>query len=150
MRRTLLFFVFVAFCMVAKAQFTVYKPVIPDNSRSRSTPIVPQLPNYSNPFTTYTPAETVVTGKKFNAVVFYESSTGHEATYRLPVIVNNGSVNKIIFNDNGGCVHIGINNSGYKYYGGKLEYIEEYDIFTTEVTIVYSSDSWQKYIVVIE
>jgi hypothetical protein len=137
MRRKILFLVFIVVSIIAKAQFTVfkpaipnnsrstqsaprstypftvYKPAIPDNSRSRSTPIVPQLPNYSNPFTTYTPAETVVTGKKINAVVFYESSTGHEATYRLPVIVNNGSVNKIIFNDNGGCVHIGINNSGH-------------------------------------
>ena len=64
-------------------------------------------------------------------------------------MVNKGSVDKIIFNDKGGCVHVGINNSGYKYYGGKLEYDKDIDAYTTEVTIVYSN-SWQKYTVVIQ
>lgn len=147
MRRTILFLAFVVISMVAKAQFLIYEPVIPN--KSRSTPIVPQTPNYDNPFITYTPSETVVTGKTYNAVVFYESSTGHQATYTLPVVVNNGSVNKIIFNNNGGCVHVGINNSGYKYYGGKLEYAKEVDAYYTEVTIVYSN-SWQNFSIFIE
>jgi hypothetical protein len=68
--------------------------------------------------------------------VFYKSSTGHEETYTLPVVVNNGSVEKIIFNENGGCVHVGINHSGYKYYGGDLEYVRDVDAYFTEVTIV--------------
>lgn len=149
MRRSFIFLVFIVVSMVAKAQFTIYKPVptIPDNSYS--TPIVPQLPTPSNPFSTYRPAETVVTGTTYNAVVFYESSTGHEATYKLPVVVNGGAVKKIIFNNNGGCVHVGINNSGYKYYGGELKYIKEIEAYATEVTIVYPN-SWQKYTVVIE
>jgi hypothetical protein len=147
MRRTILFLGFIVVSMIAKAQFTVYEPAIPNYSRS--TPIVPRVPNFDIPFATYTPAETVVTGTTYNATVLYESSTGHENTYKLPVVVNNGSVNKIIFNDNGGCVHIGINNSGYKYYGGKLEYLKEYDVYATEVTIVYS-DSWQKFTILIE
>lgn len=144
MRRSLLFLVFVFVCMFANAQFYVYKPYVPDNSRS--TPIVPRN---NGPFATYTPSETVVTGKTYNATVFYKSSTGYENTYTLPVVVNNGSVDKIIFNNNGGCVHIGINNSGYKYYGGDLEYVEEIKAYTTEVTIVYS-DSWQKFNIFIE
>ena len=144
MRRTLLFFVFVVVCMVAKAQFTIYKPIIPDNSRS--TPVVPKS---IGPFSVYTPSETIVRGTTYNATVFYESSTGHEATYKLPVVVNNGSVDKIIFNDNGGCVHVGINNSGYKYYGGDLEYINDINAYATEVTVVYSN-SWQKFTIIIE
>ena len=155
MRRPALFLILVVVSMIAKAQFLVYQPatssssrstqsaqrsnspflvyqpVIPDNSRS--TPIVPR--NYG-PFITYTPAETVVRGTTYNAIVLYKSSTGHENTYTLPVVVNNGSVQKIIFNDKGGCVHVGINNSGYKYYGGDLEYIDELEAYATEVTIV--------------
>ena len=145
MRRTLLFLSFIVVSMLAKAQFTTYKPYIPDNSRS--TPIVPRN---NGPFSTYTPSETVVTGKTYYATVLYESSTGHENTYTLPVVVNNGSVVKIIFNNNGGCVHVGINHSGYKYYGGDLEYIKELDAYATEVTIVYSSTNWQKYTIFIE
>ncbi len=166
MKRTLIFLFLIAASVVAKAQFTVYKspeqsnsysnpstigpfsvyqPAIPDFSHS--TPIVPR--NYG-PYSTYTPAETVVTGTTFNATVFYKSSTGHENTYKLPVVVNKGAVQKIIFNDNGGCVHVGVNHSGYKYYGGDLEYIKDYNVYATEVTIVYSSNNWQKYTVVIE
>ena len=144
MRRCLFFLFFVAVSMIAKAQFTIYEPVIPDNSRS-----VPfQSRNYG-PFSSYTPSETIVRGTTYNATVYYESSTGHENTYRLPVVVNNGSVNKICF-DNGGSVHIGINNSGYKYYGGDLEYIRDIDGYATVVTIIYSNDSWQKFTVVIQ
>lgn len=169
MRRKILFLVFIVVSMIANAQFTVFKPVVPDNSRSSSSvprssspftvykPVVPDnsrstpiVPKSYGPFSTYTPAETVVTGKTYNATVLYESSTGHENTYELPVVVNNGSVVKIIFNKNGGCVHTGINNSGYKYYGGDLEYIKEYDVYATEVTIVYSRERWQKYTVIIE
>ncbi len=163
-----MFLVFILVSMIAKAQFyvykpyglgnsgstssapssigpfSVYKPYVPDNSRS--TPIAPRR---KGPFYTYTPEETVVTGKTYNATVLYTSSTGHENTYELPVVVNKGSVNKIIFNDKGGCVHVGINHSGYKYYGGELEYIKEYDIYATKVTIVYS-DSWQEFIVLID
>lgn len=144
MKKVFLFFVFVFVSMYANAQFTTYKPYIPNNSRS--TPIVPKQ---YGPFSTYTPSETVVTGTTYNATVFYKSSTGHENTYKLPVVVNNGSVDKIIFNNNGGCVHIGVNNSGYKYYGGDLEYVKDVDAYVTEVTIVYS-DSWQKFTIFIE
>jgi hypothetical protein len=151
MRRTILFYVFIAVSMIAKAQsripYTTYEPVLPDYSRS--TPILPRVPNYDIPYTTYTPTETVVTGTTYKATVLYESSTGYENTYKLPVVVNKGSVDKIIFNDKGGCVHVGINNSGYKYYGGKLKYIKEYDVYATEVTIVYSN-SWQRYTIYIE
>lgn len=66
MRKSFILLVFIVVSMVAKAQFTTYKPVIPDNSYS--TPIVPKLPTPSNPFSTYVPSETVVTGKTYNAV----------------------------------------------------------------------------------
>ena len=129
---------------------SVYQPVEPDYSRS--TPIV--RPKYNRSTggligSVYVPVETQVSGKTFNATVLYESSTGHKATYKLPVVVHNGSVDKIIFNNNGGCVHIGINHSGYKYYGGKLKYLSDVNAYVTEVTIV-NSNSWQKYTVVIE
>lgn len=144
MKRSLLLFAFVFVSMFANAQFSTYQPYVPN--KSRSTPIVPKQ---YGPFSTYTPTETVVTGKTFNATVIYKSSTGHENTYTLPVVVNNGSVDKIIFNNNGGCVHIGINNSGYQYYGGDLEYVKEVEAYVTEVTIVYS-DFWQKFTIFIE
>ena len=144
MRRIFIILSFIVVSMVAKAQFTIYKPLAPDNSRS--TPIVPRN---IGPFTPYTPSETIVRGTTYNATVFYKSSTGHEETYTLPVVVNNGSVEKIIFNENGGCVHVGINHSGYKYYGGDLEYVRDVDAYFTEVTIVYS-DFWQKFSIFIE
>lgn len=144
MRRTLLFLVFIVVSMIAKAQFTVYQPVYPDNSRS-----VPIVPRTNSRYPEYVPTPTVVSGKTYNAIVLYESSTGHENTYKLPVVVKNGSVDKICFSD-GGSVHTGINNSGYKYYGGKLEYVKDLDAYVTEVTIVYSSTSWHKYTVVIQ
>ncbi len=152
MRRTLLFLVFVVVSMIAKAQFVTYEPVYSDRSYS-----TPSIPNYSTPitprskapFVTYTPAETVITGRTYNAVVLYESASGHEANYNLSVVVDNGYVKKINLNNNGGCVHTGINNSGYKYYGGKLEYIKDLDAYATEVTVVYS-DFWQKFTVLIE
>ena len=144
MRRFVLLLIICVVSMVAKAQFTTYKPLIPNNSRS-----APVAPPSIGPFSVYTPSETIVRGTTYYATVGYESSTGHENTYTLPVVVNNGSVDKIIFNDNGGCVHVGINNSGYKYYGGKLEYIDEIKAYATEVTIVYS-DSWQKFTIIIE
>ena len=46
-------------------------------------------------------------------------------------------------------MHIGINNSGYQYYGGDLEYVKEVEAYVTEVTIVYS-DFWQKFTIFIE
>lgn len=143
MRKSFLFVVFIVLSLVAKAQFTVYQPAIPNPSRS--TPIVPK--SYG-PFTTYTPSSTVVRGKTYNAIIFYESSSGQESTYKLPVVVNNGSVDKICFND-GGSVHVGINNSGYNYYGGKLEYIEDIEAYATEVTVVYPN-FWQKFTVIIQ
>lgn len=144
MRRSLIVLVLFFVSMFANAQFTYYKNVEPNYSRS--TPVVPRS---IGPFSVYTPPETVVTGKTFYATVFYKSSTGHENHYTLPVVVNNGSVQKIIFNDNGGCVHVGVNHSGYKYYGGDLEYVKEVDAYMAEVTIVYS-DSWQKFTIFID
>lgn len=145
MKKIISTFVMVLACAVANAQFSVYTPTNPDYSRS--TPIAP--PPSTGPFTVYTPSETQVVGRTYNATVYYESSTGHENTYKLPVVVRNGSVDKICFRD-GGSVHVGINNSGYKYYGGELEYVKEYDVFATEVKIVYSGGSWAKYTVIIQ
>ena len=144
MRRFVLLLFICVVSMVAKAQFTTYKPLIPNNSRS-----APVAPPSIGPFSVYTPSETIVRGTTYYATVGYESSTGHKNVYTLPVVVNNGSVEKIIFNENGGCVHVGINHSGYKYYGGDLEYVRDVDAYFTEVTIVYS-DFWQKFSIFIE
>ena len=142
MRRIFLFSVFIIISIIAKAQFSVYEPA--DPNYSRSTPIEPRN---NGPFSVYTPDETVVNGTVYNATVIYESSSGHHNTYILPVIVNNGSVNQICF-PKGGSVHIGINHSGYKYYGGKLEYKKGIDSYVTTVKVVYSN-FWQQFTILI-
>lgn len=76
-----------------------------------------------------------------------ESPTGHKNTYRLPVVVKNGSVSKICFS-NGGSVYSGVNYSGYRYYGGELEYVKEINAYTTEVAIVYPHP-WQKFTIIL-
>ena len=152
MKRTLFFLFFIALSMIAKAQFTEY---IPYTGGSYSTPPQTDYSQYFTPYIPFTgtdsnrPKETVVTGKTFYAEIIYESSTGHKNNYLLPVVVNNGQVRKICF-DNGGSVHVGINNSGYKYYGGELDYNRNLDSFVTTVTIVYSNNSWQKFHVYID
>ena len=142
MRRSFIIIVFIVVSMVAKAQqliTTPYRPVYTDGRPSLRVQM--ELDFLSGSL-----YETA--GKTYNAVVFYESSTGHKNTYRLPVVVKNGSVSKIRFR-NGGSVHSGVNYSGYRYYGGDLEYVKEIDAYTTEVTIVYPH-SWQKYTIILE
>ena len=154
MKRIVFLLGFIVVSMVAKAQFTVYEPVEPVVPNTRVT-----VPN-TYPFTIYTPvdvpapsrrykAETQITGTTYNALVIYESSTGHSNTYRLAVVVNNGAVKKICFND-GGSVHVGTNHSGYTYYGGELEYIDEIEAFATVVKIVYESGRWQEFTIVLD
>ena len=152
MRRTIIFFVFIAVSLVANAQLRLneFHPVIPNNSYS--TYQAGQRRSSSqlrlNEYTPVVP-ESVVVGKTYNAIIFYESSAGTENTYELPVVVNNGSVQKICFN-NGGSLHVGHNNTGYEYYGGKLEYVKDIDAYVTAVTVVYSSSSWQRFTIVIQ
>ena len=142
MKRTVLFFVFAVVSIIANAQFTEYVPFTPNNTYSQ--------PSSSDlPFAEYIPFEGIRSGKTYNAVVFYESSAGTENTYTLPVIVNKGYVNEICF-DNGGSVHTGSNSYGYKYYGGKLEYVGDINAYAAVVTIVYSRTSWYRYTVVID
>jgi hypothetical protein len=90
-------------------------------------------------------------GAYFTAYVGYESNTTHEAEYKLKVGVTNGRVVKIIFNDNGGCVHTGFNNSGYTYRGGNLEkyQVDDSIYYATQVLISYENGSWQRFTIII-
>lgn len=159
MKRTLFILVFTVVSMIANAQirFNEFTPVVPNGS---SSTYVPSTPSYDRPrykskikYNEFHPVvpneETTIIGSAHYAVVLYESSTGHENTYELPVIVNSGVVKQILF-DNGGSVHAGVNHSGYTYYGGKLQYIEDLDAYATVVTIVYSNNTWKKYTIFID
>ncbi len=157
MRRFVLLLVCIVFSITAKAQFAEFVPVVPDGSGNSYFFSPPQRNSGSNfnshiQFNTFVPvipqSETVVIGETYKAIILYNSSTGHENTYELPVIVNNGYVQKICFN-NGGSLHVGQNNSGYTYYGGKLEYVKEIDALATVVKIVYSNGSWQEFTIVL-
>ena len=147
MKRTILFLFFAVVSMIANAQHSSrFTPIQSESNWMGSSGIrfnefTPVVPNG--------PSETVIRGTTYDAVIIYESSTGHENTYELPVVVNNGTVLKICFN-NGGSVHAGNNNSGYTYYGGKLEYVKDIKAYATVVTVIYSNSSWQKFTIVIE
>ena len=54
---------------------------------------------------------------KYEAVIYYSSTTGQKSTYELVVTVTNDVVTAIHFG-NGGSVHSGFNNEGYTYSGG--------------------------------
>ena len=63
---------------------------------------------------------------KYEATVYYSSSTGHRAKYQLVVTVFNDVVTAIHF-DNNGSVHSGYNNEGYSYSGGSLSFSRDYN-----------------------
>lgn len=63
---------------------------------------------------------------KYEATVYYSSSTGHRAKYQLVVTVFNDAVTAIHF-DNNGSVHSGYNNEGYSYSGGSLSFSRDYN-----------------------
>ena len=145
MRRTFVSFVFAVVSMIANAQYSSsFTPIQSEGSYSSGNHLNSYIPVYPEES-----SETIIRGTTYNAVILYESSTGHENTYELPVIVNNGVVKKICFN-NGGSVHAGTNYSGYKYYGGSLEYDKSIKAYVTVVTVVYANSSWQKFTIVID
>lgn len=154
MRRTFFILVFAVVSIIANAQirFNEFTPVVPNGS---SSTYIPSTPSYDRPrqkskikYNEFHPVvpnqETTIIGTAHYAKVVYESSTGHKNTYELPVIVSDGVVKQILFS-NGGSVHAGRNNSGYTYYGGKLQYAEGMDAYTTVVLVVYPNESWKKY-----
>lgn len=63
---------------------------------------------------------------KYEATVYYSSSTGHRTKYQLVVTVFNDAVTTIHFNNNG-SVHSGYNNEGYSYSGGSLRFSKDYN-----------------------
>lgn len=63
---------------------------------------------------------------KYEATVYYSSSTGHRAKYQLVVTVFNDAVTTIHF-DNNGSVHSGYNSEGYSYSGGSLSFSRDYN-----------------------
>jgi hypothetical protein len=62
---------------------------------------------------------------KYEAVIYYSSTTGQKSTYELAVTVTNDVVTAIHFG-NGGSVHSGFNNEGYTYSGGQLSFSRDY------------------------
>lgn len=67
-----------------------------------------------------------ISNGKYEATVYYSSSTGHRATYQLIVTVFNDAVTIIHFGNNG-SVHTGYNNEGYTYSGGTLRFSKDYN-----------------------
>lgn len=61
---------------------------------------------------------------KYEATVYYSSTTRHQATYQLIVTVFNDAVTIIHF-ENNGSVHSGHNNEGYTYSGGTLKFSKD-------------------------
>ena len=162
MKRTLFILVFAVVSIIANAQirFNEFTPVVPNSSNGSSGSYIPSTPSYNssrsksriryNEFHPVVPnEETTIIGTAHYAKVSYESSTGHQNTYELPVVVSDGVVKQIIFN-NGGSVHAGRNNLGYTYYGGKLQYAEGIDAYTTVVIIVYPNNLWKKYTIILD
>ncbi|MBM6890318.1 hypothetical protein H6A30_08565 [Bacteroides caecigallinarum] len=62
---------------------------------------------------------------RYEATVYYSSTTGQKSTYELVVTVTNDAVTAIHFG-NGGSVHSGFNNEGYTYSGGRLSFSRDY------------------------
>ena len=62
---------------------------------------------------------------RYEATVYYSSTTGQKSTYELIVTVMNDAVTAIHFG-NGGSVHSGFNNEGYIYSGGNLTFSRDY------------------------
>ena len=81
---------------------------------------------------------------KYEATVYYSSSTGHRAKYQLVVTVFNDAVTAIHF-DNNGSVHSGYNNEGYSYSGGSLSFSRDYNGkitgASTTVEVRYSNET---------
>lgn len=63
---------------------------------------------------------------KYEATIYYSSTTGEKSTYQLTVTVSNDNVTAIHFGNNG-SVHTGYNNEGYTYYGGALQFSRDYE-----------------------
>lgn len=62
---------------------------------------------------------------KYEAVIYYSSTTGQKSAYELVVTVTNDIVTAIHFG-NGGSVHSGFNNEGYTYSGGHLSFSRDH------------------------
>ena len=143
----LLLFVVVSFVTTCDAQYVEYQPF-------QGVPGVPD--NYSIPFVEYEPytpppaARAQSPIQQYQALLVCDTSTGHHAEYTLNVGVRDGRV-VIIYFDNGGSLHTGSNNSGYRYSGGELKETnyggETY--YVTKVNINYNNGSWQSFVVII-
>jgi len=91
----------------------------------------------------FTPAtrntqKTLTDGWYYAEVAYYNYATYLSADYTLKVKVKDGMV-IIIYLNNGGVLHWGINNEGYLYTGGKLDVKEDKKSqklqYTTQVSI---------------
>ncbi|MGZ3749868.1 MAG: hypothetical protein ACXVB0_10855 [Mucilaginibacter sp.] len=66
------------------------------------------------------PQKMLIDGYYYADVAYYNYATYTSADYNLKVKVKDGVV-IVIYLNNGGVVHYGINNEDYLYTGGKLE-----------------------------
>ncbi len=103
----------------------------------------------SNPFMVYKPNRTSsLDDGRYEATVYYSSSTGQRSTYSLAVLVSNDCVVGINFG-NGGSVHSGRNSEGYTYSGGALRVKTnssgEPISASTTVTVTYSNGTIQRF-----
>ena len=82
--------------------------------------------------------KTLTDGWYYAEVAYYNYATYLSADYTLKVKVKDGMV-IIIYLNNGGTLHWGINNEGYLYTGGKLDVKEDKKSqklqYTTQVSI---------------
>jgi hypothetical protein len=82
--------------------------------------------------------KTLTDGWYYAEVAYYNYATYLSADYTLKVKVKDGMV-IIIYLNNGGILHWGINNEGYLYTGGKLDVKEDKKSqklqYTTQVSI---------------
>lgn len=92
-------------------------------------------------FFSYTPA--LLKNGYYPARVFYHSHTGKESLYRLVVVVEDDCVVAIYF-DEDEYIHVGQNNSGYRWSGGALRLVTTSDgavEVVAEVKISHSQSS---------
>jgi hypothetical protein len=98
-------------------------------------------------------AGTIGDGRYKATVKVFNHSSYSRNTYTLVVEVRNDRVVSIEF-DNGGSIHDGYNNSGYRYSGGTLQFERDYGgsvrAATATVTQVLDNGSYRTYDIRIE
>jgi hypothetical protein len=77
-------------------------------------------------------------GRYFADVAYYNYATYTSADYNVKIKVKDGFV-KLMYLNNGGVVHDGINSEGYQFTGGKIKVSKDKHTgkleYTTQITI---------------